>query len=178
MPKQKIYIKLPYYGYITDKITSELNRLLFKHFPHLDINFICTNSLSIQSFFKHKERLPDSLCSSIVYKFQCMSCNALYLGSTRRQFACRVGEHRGISARTDLPLLSPPFSAVREHSKETGHPLQSQNFKIIATTSKSDLHILESLHIKNETPNLNTGLPIDLNIVIQVQKTTKDNNIF
>ena len=94
VPKQKLFIKLPYYGYATDKITSELNNFLNKLFPQLNIKFICTNSLSIQSFFKHKERLPDPLCSSIIYKFQCLSCNAQYLGSSRRQFLVRVGEHK------------------------------------------------------------------------------------
>ena len=164
VPKQELFIKLPYYGYATDKITSELNNFLNKLFPQLNIKFICTNSLSIQSFFKHKERLPDPLCSSIIYKFQCLSCNAQYLGSSRRQFLVRVGEHRGISVRSNLPFQSPPFSAIREHSQSTGHPLLQNNFKIIATTKRSDLLILESLHINKSKPSLNTGLPIDLNI--------------
>ena len=153
VPKQKIFIKLPYYGYITDRITTDLKKLFTKHFPQLHINFICTNSLSIQSFFRHKERLPDSLCSSIIYKFECLSCNALYLGSTRRQFSCRVGEHRAVSIRTNRPLSAPPFSAVREHSQHTGHPIQHKNFKIVATTNNADLHILESLYIKKLKPS-------------------------
>ena len=164
VPKQKLFIKLPYYGYITEKITSDLSKLLTRLFPQLNINFICTNSSSIQSFFRHKERLPDSLCSSIIYKFECLSCNALYLGSTRRQLSCRVGEHRGISIRTNRPLSSPPFSAIREHSQNIGHPIQKQNFKIIATTNNTDLLTLESLYIKKLNPLHNTGYSIELNI--------------
>ena len=164
VPKQKLFIKLPYYGYATDRITSELNNFLNKQFPQLNIQFICTNTFSIQSFFRHKERLPDTLCSSIIYKFQCLSCNAQYLGSTRRQFLVRVGEHRGISVRSNLPFQSPPYSAIREHSQTTGHPLLQNNFNIIASSKRSDLHILESLHINKTKPSLNTGLPIDLNI--------------
>ena len=72
------------------------------------------------------------------------------------------GEHRRISIRTNNPLQSPPFSAIREHSTATNHSFNHNNFKIIATTNQLDSHILESLHIKQLKPSLNTGSPIDL----------------
>ena len=131
VPKQKVFVKIPYYGYATDRITSELSTFFYKHLPQLNINFICTNSLSIQSFFKHKERLPDPACSSIIYKFQCLSCNVQYLGSSRNQFLVRVGEHRGVSVRSNLPFQAPPFSVIRQHSQPAGHPQRIKDFKIL-----------------------------------------------
>ena len=164
VPKQKLYVKFPYYGYITDKITKDLNSFFRKFYPQLQITIVNVNSFSIQSFFKLKETLPDHLCSSIIYKYNCMSCNAHYIGSSKRQFRCRIDEHRGISVRTGLPLQSPSFSAIREHSQKYNHIMTPLQFKIVSKCNSTDLRLLESLYIRRESPAINTTSPLELNV--------------
>ncbi|MPC18006.1 hypothetical protein E2C01_010877 [Portunus trituberculatus] len=64
-----------------------------------------------------KDRLLTELCSSIVYKFTCPSCQAGYVESTTRAFKVRVNEHKGQSSRMGHRSHNPPHSAVRDHSE-------------------------------------------------------------
>ena len=157
---------MPYLGYISDKIKNELEPLLTKLYPHLLIKLVFKNSYSIGSLFKIKDRLPDSLCSSIIYSYRCVDCSSTYIGSSIRQFHCRTHEHRNLSVRTGLPLSSERFSSIMEHSKEKGHMINSNNFEIISRChNKTDIRYLEALHILKRNPNLNNGLPVELSIV-------------
>ena len=165
-PKQKLFLKLPYYGYVTEKIISDLKKFFDRHYPQLNVTLVSVNSLSIQSFFKHKEALPNNLCSSIIYQYSCVSCNAHYIGSTKRQFQCRIDDHRGCSVRTGLPLQSASFSAIREHSRDKDHVLKQTQFKILRRSNNADLRLLESLFILRNKPDLNTTSPLELNIAL------------
>ena len=79
----------------------------------------------------------------------------------------RVAEHSGVSFRTQVPLTSPPFSAIREHSDQCGAPVSSHDFKILDKNRfYTDLRILESLYIYKLKPQLNNlGSAFPLNIV-------------
>ena len=163
--KRKMYISLPYYGYISEKIRSELDSIILKMFPHLNVKLAFNNSFSIKSFFKHKESLPAHVCSSVIYLYKCEDCSSSYIGSTIRQFQCRQAEHMNVSVRTGLPLASPNHSAILQHSKSTGHGIFQRNFKILNKThNKKDIRTLESLYITKTRPNLNTGVPVDLDV--------------
>ena len=70
VPRKCIYVKLPYFGYISEKIKQEILKILEKYFPHLDLKICFVNSLQIGSFFNHKDRLATGMCSSIVYLFK------------------------------------------------------------------------------------------------------------
>ena len=64
-----------------------------------------------------------------------------------------------MSARTGLPLGSPPFSAVREHQTSSGHPLDPSDFSILQSVRyEMDLDILEALEIMQNKPTLNSQL--------------------
>ena len=93
-----------------------------------------------------------------------MRCNAYYIVSLKRQVQCRIAEHKGLSVRIGLPLQSPPFSAIREHSLQYDHIITSQQFKILAKSNETDLRLLESLNIHKYHPPLNTALPMELKI--------------
>ena len=63
-------------------------------------------------------------------------------------------------------MASEKYSAIMEHSKNTGYAIINDNFKIISRCqNKSDIRYLEALHIIKKKPNLNNGLPVDLSIV-------------
>ena len=81
------------------------------------------------------------------------------------QFQCRQAEHMNVSVRTGLPLTLPNHSAILQHSKSTGHEIFQRNFKILSKTyNKKDIISLESLYITKSKPNLNTGVPVDLDV--------------
>ena len=165
VPKMKLYFSLPYYGYISEKIKDDLKQLIEKHFPHVNLNLVFTNNFSIGSFFKHKEKLAESLCSCVIYDYKCMFCDKHYIGSTARQLSCRVAEHMGVSVRTGQPLSNQPHSSIFQHESETGHKVQKLNFKIIGYSNKSSLRTVEALYIFKNKPELNCGLPVELSLM-------------
>ena len=163
VPKQTIYFSFPYLGYITDNINSEITKLVNSNFPQINLKLVFTNSNSIFSFFRHKEKLDSSLCSGVIYLYECLNCQVQYIGSTTRQLSVRATEHMGISPRTKRPLSSPPFSSIREHSYNASHPISINSFSII-NQSSYNLKLLEALHIHKLKPKLNQGLPWELTI--------------
>ena len=162
--KHTMYFSLPYLGDITLKLRQELTHILEQRFPQLNCKLIFSNKYSIGSFFKHKEKLLPALCSDLIYKFECSSCKASYIGSTTRHFQTRVLEHLGKSVRTNFKLTSPPFSSIREHSVTSKHSFNPDDFKILATTN-FELLMLESLYINKLKPKLNGLLPVELGVV-------------
>ena len=166
VPKQKLFITLPYLGYLSDKLKSELMPLFSKFCPQLNIILIFKNDCTLKSFFKVKEKLPLLLNSMVVYKYSCASCNASYIGSTTRRLFVRIAEHKGISSRTGQITQTQSNSAIRDHSLEKDHPLLTSGFSIIDRAYfKYDLLLAESLHIHNDKPSLNNYLSaVKLNI--------------
>ena len=147
---------MPYFGDNSSRINKEINKLVFKYFPQLKLSIAFTNSRKINVFFKHKDSLDPLLCSSVVYKFDCGSCNASYVGSTARHLKTRIDEHRGVSHRTGVPLGRPSASSIREHWHECSHPFNKSNFTVIDhCNSPYDLRLLESIYILKQKPNLN-----------------------
>ena len=138
-------------------------RAVRKYYPQIDLKLIFTNKLSVGSLFKFKESLPTSLCSGIIYTYQCALCNECYTGSTTRQLQCRIAEHMGRSVRTNRHLSKSPVSAIYDHSFKTGHDISKDGFKIIDRNNNvSQLRLLESLYIFKNKPTLNDGLPVQL----------------
>jgi hypothetical protein len=154
VPKQKIYLKLPFIGSLTSQLNKNILTVLETTFPQCQFILINYNSLSIHTFFRHKESIPMLLRSSLIYLFKCASCNAAYVGQTGLQLKMRIAKHRGVSFRTDLPLSSPEHSAIRDHGDT--HPFSSSDFSILRhSSSLLDRRILESLYIKTHSPSLN-----------------------
>ena len=69
----------------------------------------------MHGLLKHKERLPDALCSGLVYKYECGACGATYVGQTQKALRTRAGEHFGVSPRTGNLLARPTQSVIRDH---------------------------------------------------------------
>ena len=67
----------------------------------------------------------------------------------------RIAQHKGISFRTNLPMLTPNYSAIREHSIKEDHPIKEDDFSLLASCQNFDLKILESIYILDQKPNLN-----------------------
>ena len=156
VPKLKKYIKLPYYGKISFDLRKNLQKILKANFPAVEFKFVFTNGFTIGSFFRMKDIIPESVCSNIVYKFECPNCHVRYLGVTSRALKVRIHEHLGKSHRTGLYLNQMKFSAIRDHSLETDHPFSEKDFTIVARFNNSEDAILgEKILIGKQNPELN-----------------------
>ena len=164
--KHTIYVPFPYFGYISDTLKKEIQTYVEKLYPQIDLRIAFKNSFSIGSFFRHKDLMPASLCSNVIYTYKCALCNECYTGSTQRQLQCRIAEHLGVSVRTGMHLSKEPFSAIYDHKEKMNHPINKNDFKIVGRTfDKSKLRLLESLYIFKTKPKMNTGLPVELSVV-------------
>lgn len=115
--KDIIYMKLPYLGSLSHSLGRKLCRIVHNNYSTVKLKIVYTTSTNIGNFFKFKDRIPTALCSSIVYKFSCDSCNAIYVGKTTRNFFMRMEDHTGFSYRNkNLKLSSPTKSSIRHHS--------------------------------------------------------------
>ena len=138
-------------------LRTKVLKLFKSNFPQINLRVVFKPSHRISDYFRFKDRVPTDVRSLVVYRYTCQSCNASYIGKTKRHFLQRVCEHRGISSRTRRIVAVPPFSAIREHCLSTGHPILQEDFKIVSTASDPwDLCIRESLLIKKQRPELNT----------------------
>ena len=166
-PSRKFfYLSLPYFGYQSEKLRIELSKLLSKYFSSIDFHIILVNNNKIGSLFPYKDKLPISLQSSLVYKFNCTQSVSEYIGSTMRKLHTRVSEHTGKSFRTGALLTSPPHSNIRAHALSCSSPVTIDNFNILATGNNNiDVRILESLFIYKIRPDLNdsqSAFPLDI----------------
>jgi hypothetical protein len=136
---------------------TELLMNLSNFYKHINFKIILCNPFKISNFFIYKDSIPTPLRSSIIYSFECPSCNAgSYIGSTLRCFQVRIDEHRGVSTRTGIHLQKPPHSAIREHCNNIhGINPQTKDFKILDSAPDSEIRILESIYISKYKPKLN-----------------------
>ena len=156
--KQIKYVTLPFQGHQSYLLRNSLQRLLQQYFPDVCFRFVFVNNFTIGSFFKYKEKLPDLLCSNIVYTYVCPDCNARYIGSTCRNLKIRMSEHKGVSFRTNSVIVNPGASMIRNHAREFDHAIKEHNFKIMhMSRNRQDLRIAESLFIHKYNPNLNSN---------------------
>ncbi len=115
-------------------------------------------SHKVKSHFSLKCRTPLSLCSNVVYKFQCLcDTNKSYIGVTSRPFCIRVDEHLNLTKRS-----GEADSAINKHLDSCqkcfkGTRLkQSEHFEILRhCSSPYTAKIQEALLIKRHNPNLN-----------------------
>ena len=156
VPKLKMYALFPYFGIQSEKLKKELCSVISNFYPYIDLNIILVNKYTIGSYFKYKDRIPLGCQSSVVYSFSCASCDASYIGSTKRALNDRIQQHRGKSVRTGNWLVNPDPSAIRDHADICGTALSAADFKIIGRENcEHSLRILESLHIHKFKPSLN-----------------------
>ena len=138
---------------------TKLNSILKNTYPQIKFQFVFTNNFTVGSCLKNSfSVLPDDLRSKVVYLFSCSQCGLRYVGSTTHWLKHRTLDHRGLSSRTGLPLTSPVFSSIREHSLSMDHPFASKDFTILTqATNRTDLLISESLYIHKIRPELNSS---------------------
>ena len=92
--KQELFIKMPYFNDETNNFfKSKLNEIFNKYLPQIKPNIIFFNYSKIKNFVNHKERLPNTLDSMVVYLFSCPNCQLAYIGSTKECIFFRYQDH-------------------------------------------------------------------------------------
>ena len=94
----------------------------------------------------------------MIYIFKCSSCNATYIGNTKRHQKVRFSEHIGVSPRTGK-MIKPTLvnaSKVKEHIIQNQHKCNLEDFKVLSIGGHNNiLQIKESIAIKTMKPSLN-----------------------
>ena len=155
VPKDKLYVSLPYLGPLSYNIRNQLTKLLSPSYPQLSIRYVFTNKSTIGSLFPYKDKIPLPLQSFVIYRYTCC-CSATYVGKTTCNLAKRIAEHIGVSERTGMEKGTKQFSAIRDHAELKNHRINPDAFDVIGSArSKAALAILESIQIKLSQPTLN-----------------------
>ena len=137
------YFTIPYIKNISDKfntITKEYNlRLSYASFDRLNC-FIKTQKDTIEKLDKN----------AVVYKIDCMDCNASYVGQTKRYLKTRIREHDN-----DIKKVSNP-SVISSYRINYGHQFDWKNVTILdCETSYKKRLISEMVFINRQINGLN-----------------------
>ena len=144
---------------------NSLRKIVKQYFSDAYVSFVFTVPCRSNRFFNVKDVTPVDILSNIIYKFQCSSCNAIYVGKTDRNCYARKNKHLDTSYRTGCNITIGPCSAVMEHLLSHNHTADQANFSVLCKCNKSiDTSIIESLLISKLKPCLNNGTSIALNI--------------
>ena len=82
--KLKLFSSLPYLDKESNAGThKEIQELVFKFFPQIELNIVFKNQKTIQNVFNFKDRIPDLMRSNVVYKY---TERKLYLGQIKMLF--------------------------------------------------------------------------------------------
>jgi len=104
------YFVIPYIDHTADRFIQ-----LFKNIPKFKLAFFGINRLN--KFIKvHKDPLPFLSRSNVVYKINCLHCDASYVGQTRRLLKQRIDEHRNHIKRSTIQT-----SVITEHRLKFSH---------------------------------------------------------
>ena len=153
--KKTVYFSIPYTGAHSFNLRIKLTKLLSDFYPQVCLRVVFKSNNPVSKFFKIKDKIPDDLISGFVYHYQCVCCNATYVGKCIRHYKTRINEHLGRSPRTGNYLAKPLYSAIREHCESSDHRMSRENFSVLASTSRDlDLTIMEALYQQKEKPSL------------------------
>ena len=160
--KEEIKICLPFLGKQSLKLRTNRTKLVNKYYPHCTLRVIFNSNNRLRNAFSFKDKIPLSVRSHLIYRFTCNSCNAVYIGKTRRHYLVRIFEHLGISLVTHKKITYNPNNnnntAVLNHLNCTSCNSTQNDFSIIGS-ARTDalLCIKESLLVHKNKPKLNTS---------------------
>ena len=151
-------ICLPFLGKQTVIIRRKLRQLFSSLYPTGKLKIIFKTGSKLGNIFTYKDKTPFHMQSLLLYLFTCSSCNATYVGKTKRHNKIRMCEHLGVSSKTGKKLKynDSQASEVRKHLEAFKHEGDFDDFKILGF-AKNDFELLikETLVISKLRPTLN-----------------------
>jgi len=118
---------------------------------YTDKRLAFTVSNKLNSLIKlHKDPLPKTHRSNVIYKISCLNCEASYVEQTKRKLATRIKEHRA-----DINKTTGSLSVVSLHRLE-GHEFDWNNVSILDEEPRYVRRIIsEMLHISKQNHSIN-----------------------
>ena len=143
----KRYIVLPFVNRKAEDFAVRLKKLVEENYTQVDFNVAFKAPNTIGNMFPFKDRVKNIESQSlVVYKINCATCNAEYIGKTERILIHRMKEHS-----------KSKNSACYQHVEDNpDHHMDYENIKIIDRASSDfKLRMKELLHILKTKPELN-----------------------
>jgi len=113
-----------------------------------------------------KDMLPLNMRTNVIYKIDCMDCNACYVGQTKRHFKTRIKEHKNDIKKKHESALS----VVNKHRLDHNHDFDWLNPSILHTEQhykKREVAEMifirkhgDTINLQKDTENLNSILNI------------------
>ena len=121
------------------KLGRQLNRLMTKIAPGIDLNIVYKATNRLKAISKLKSPIPTLNKSNVIYQINCLGCQEFYIGLTTRRLCKRIYEHKKRN-----------YSAIYKHSSDADHEINYEHPKILASDNiKIRLQIKETLLIKD-----------------------------
>ena len=122
-------------------VKTRLTMTMNKHMKFCKLRVIFQTNNRLRNYFRFKYFVPETLRSSLIYKFSCRSCTASYIGKTYKHFKVKVSEHQGVSPRTGKPVKGALSSSVRDQMLVCDHKVMHEDFKFLG--NESNRYLLE-----------------------------------
>jgi len=121
----------------------------FKNISFCKLAFSCYDQLN--KFIKvHKDTLPSLSRANVVYKINCLNCDASYVGQTKRTLNTRVAEHRNIRRDTAV-------SVITDHRLQSNHEFDWDDVMMLDEEINYKKRLIsEMIHIKKQKHCLNS----------------------
>ena len=136
--KKDVFIVLPFCGNQSLKLQRQLERVLSKTAPYVNLVTIFKPVSRLSCLSKLKSTVSVLNRSNVIYKINCVECPEFYIGLTTRRLHKRLHEHK-----------TREYCSVYRHSFVTDHKMDFDNPEILGSDiQKIRLQIKETLNIK------------------------------
>lgn len=126
----------------------------------MNFNIVQTIPKTLNCIIKRgKDKLDLLKQTELVYKIDCVNCNACYIGQTKRHLMTRVKEHQ-----RDIKKNVNNYSVISQHRISSGHDFNWSNPVILhkeSQTKKREIAEMffikkfdDTLNLQNDTDNL------------------------
>ena len=158
-PKKELVCVLPFIGKKSLHLGSKLVKSVQNNLSFCHLKVIFQSPYKLHTLFRFKDTLNKKICSHLVYRYSCSSCNATYYGKTYQHFFTRAAKHMGISNLTSKRVKNAKESTVSDRLLQCNCTIDFDHFDVLASDINSfRLLIKESLLIKHEKPVLNRAV--------------------
>jgi len=132
---------------------------VYRSLKEMNLKLSYKNLNSLKSIIKvHKDKLDRHYKSNLIYKINCSSCDASYVGQTGRQLRTRINEHQ-----RDFYKNHERQSVVSRHRSDLGHDFSWNDTEILDTEQSYHKRLIsEMLHTKMQKNGINSMKDTDL----------------
>jgi len=133
----------PYVRKLSEDIKNNLRNMI-------DVNYTIPKKLDTV-IRKGKDRIDKKRVTEVVYKIDCINCDKVYIGQTKRHVATRINEHKN-----NIKNSNGNFSVVTDHRLNFNHEFDRQKPIILhKERNRKKREIAEMFFIKKFDNNIN-----------------------